>query len=664
MKNLSSFDSTEKDKESGLGFLRSSAGASLRRSPAVDVGENDAKEERNRMLRRRAIEATEDPLADLKYLEETSLMRDYQSSLMRAVLYYPGPESDVDARTQAYRKLFSTALEYSSKLNSVLSRTLSVTPSEKKHSIAKMLPMSADIVAAAWARSEGNFSSDFVLDSSLSSIYDAREELDKLAQRYLPEGSYQRGEGKEKDFFIAKIKATLLSACLPVLSEIGSVYDPEEETLKEIVDAYHDFFVNDSLRFLDTMSTTKMKLYEEIKLDLLFSRVQGLSSMLVADVRRQMEVGELEMSREYVLKRSLPFVRGLSYQVSTMADAAVSGLKTVYPELDDEGVVSIADMGLVKRDTQSVTVSNDRAYLDQLLSAVVALSPCVKADRILAEGDNSDVAFIDLVSMVGDVSKPLFSNAVRGLDLSASEKKMATSGMLLVVSECVANAQLSGVSLSDILQEKQILKNLKISKAALQSIGSKLSVPSEDLAVVRVSDVCSVSLKEAFSSALTPIASEISYMAGDQEPKFISDLLETYKNYLVADTQRFFSLMREEEVKTNIVAKVDALQRRLKSVSALLVSDLRCFYNRNNSLPDSEFVAKESIPFVRGFAYQSDVLVNKTRGLYQVNKSDVKTILSELEFNSIRKESKNSSDVIKMKVLVENTAPVSGGPRL
>lgn len=664
MKNLSAKESVEIDEGSSLGFLKSPGGLSSKRSSVIGANADSSKEERNRMLRRRAIEATEDPLGDLKYLEETSLIRDYQSSLMRAVLHSPGPDSDVEERTQAYRKMFSTALEYSSKLHSVLSRTLNITPSERKHSIAKTMPMASDIVAAAWARSGGDFSSEFALDGSLSAIHDSREELDKLAQRFLPESTYKRGEGKERDFFMAKIKATLLSACLPVLSEIGSAYDLEDENLKEVVTAYHDFFVNDALRFLDTMSSTKMKLYEEIKLDLLFSRVQGLSSMLVSDIRRQIEMGELDMSREYVLKRSLPSVRGLSYQVSTMSDAAVSGLKTVYPELNDEGVVSIAELGLVSGESHSADQIDDRSYLDQLMASVTVMSPCIKADMLLAEGENQEVALVDMVSMVGDVAKPFFLNAVRGLDLSASEKKMATSDMLGVVSECVANSQLAGISLTDVLQQKQILKHLKVSKTALQSIASKLNVSSEDLAVVRVADICTVSLKEAFSSALTPIASEIAYMTDGHEPKFVSDLLETYKNYLVADTQRFFSLMKDEEVKTNIVAKVDALQRRLKSVSGLLVSDMRSFYRRNSSLPDSDFVASESIPVVRGFSYQSDVLIDKTRGLYQVNKSDVKPILSELEFNSIRNTSKNNSDVIKMKDVVENTASVSGGPKL
>lgn len=664
MKNLRASEPDQSDSGGSLGFLRSSGGLTVKRGSVVDGADSSAKEERNRALRKRAIEATEDPLADLKYLEETSLIRDYQSSLLRAVLHTPGPDSDVDERTRAYQKLLATALEYSSKLVAVMSRTLTLTAAEKKHAVAKMMPLAADIAASDWVRSAGRNDTAFPLDESLSSLHFAREEIDQLAAKYAPEGGYRRGSGKEKDYFIAKVKASLLSGCLPVLAEIGSSCDVDEEVLSEIVSSYHDFFVNDSLRFLETMSSAKMKLYEEIKIDLMFSRIQGLSSMLVSDIRRQVELGDLEMSREYVLKRSLPAVRGLAYQVSTMADAAVSGLKTVYPEFSFDQTASIADLGLVKREASVSGPQDDRSYMSQLMRVVPTMSPCIKAELLISSGAIDDVSISDMVSTTSEVLKPFYQNAVRGLDLSDADKKSATADLMGVVSDCVANTQLTGKSLSELLEQKPFLKHLKITKGSLQAIGSKLNVSEQDLSSIRIQDICTVLLKDSFSSALTPLASEIAYMAEGQEPRLISDLLETYKNYLVADTQKFFSLMKEDGLKVNIVSKVFALKSRLQSAAGLLVSDLRAYYSRNEALPSSKYVASNSIPVIRGFAYQSDELLTSASGFYRVIKSDINPILSELEFNSINNTTKNNPDSIKIRAGVESTAGAAGGLKI
>lgn len=304
----------------------------------------------------------EDPLADLKYLNEMMAETAVFSPLMRAVIYKPGENASTSEKESAFRYLLKTSIETAVKLISLTTRGLKVTEEEKRAAVKSALPWVGELVANNWVvLPEGETKID--LDSVLRGIRSTRPEVDRLLKKArVPEDL----KIDSADMAAVQIRTAISQALYPVVNMLALYEEsPDPKQIGDLIESYKDYLVKDSVKFLDSLSSDQMKIGESTKLDALASRLKQVSTLLTSDLQSYKALAGRNPTREELVKNRLPRVRGLVYQIDTFVQSAIGGIRISRATDLDVKKSALEDVGVDIADASSGTPepTNEREVL-------------------------------------------------------------------------------------------------------------------------------------------------------------------------------------------------------------------------------------------------------------------------------------------------------------
>lgn len=625
---------------------------------AVDVaGRTFDKEARNLELRKRAASAVEDKLAALRTLDADATTLDGYIPAFRALSYLSEKDSTTEAKERVFSVIYGDSLAHASKLVGMLSRGLELTEREKARAVGVILPMAAENAAFSRLEAKKSGSQADLLDESLRAIWESREAIENLSKDLVfSESDSEFATVPQdcvfvpKDDAVLRMKSAISTALLPIADYVSQ----RGGDVAESVEAYKAYLVNDALRFFEQVSSSKVKIPESTKLDLFDQRARNVGLVLLSELKGAEVDADAPITRESLVKNRIPSARGLIYQVDSMIGAAVSGLKTEIPFLKRESTVPAAVFNAIKHSREKRVENNslhrdDSQFLIDSLRGIQLIGPFLRGQMFSvsrSEGSDSSSFDFDLteaITSLASLSKKLTTQNARTLGVSKASKRAAVSRSAAALVDLVALRLTTRVD-SDSLDN--LLPLVKLKRAATESLYEKLKNEPGDELIISEPGLLETKLESSYAGGLFPIAAAIASMSRDEEPKYVSDILEMYKNYFVSDALRTIKSISTDELKVSSHAQIEYVGRRVFAISKLLVSDLYSQYVAAGKLPPREEISEERIPVVRGNIFQADsflISVDRDLTASRPNNDDLPLFLSEMQYVDTKKDQRISA---------------------